>query len=141
MNSYFESVWEKEVYSKKSLKYLNPRLVAVGKLHVSWSSVRHKVRDTRRAELKVKVLTGSYILQANRSCLNQYAVDSSCKLWLKEPENREHFIARCDSHEHVRKPYRQKFNSIFKDICGYFQCAPFPRLETGKVVWVLSFDH
>ena len=29
----------------------------------------------------------------------------------------------------------------FKDICGYFQCAPLPRLETGKVVWVLSFDH
>ena len=28
----------------------------------------------------------------------------------------------------------------FKDICGYFQCAPFPRLQTGKVVWVLSFD-
>ena len=27
-----------------------------------------------------------------------------------------------------------------KDICGYFHCAPFPRLETGKVVWVVSFD-
>ena len=27
-----------------------------------------------------------------------------------------------------------------KDICGYFPCAPFPRLETAKVVWVLSFD-
>ena len=33
-------------------------------------------------------------------------------------------------------------NSILfvKDICGYFQCAPFPRLQTRKVVWVLSFD-
>ena len=30
--------------------------------------------------------------------------------------------------------------AAFKDICGYFQCAPFPRLQTGKVVWVLSFD-
>ena len=29
---------------------------------------------------------------------------------------------------------------VIKDICGYFQCAPFPRLQTGKVVWVLSFD-
>ena len=27
-----------------------------------------------------------------------------------------------------------------EDICGYFPCAPFPRLERGKVVWVLSFD-
>ena len=28
----------------------------------------------------------------------------------------------------------------FKDICGYFQCALFLRLQKGKVVWVLSFD-
>ena len=35
----------------------------------------------------------------------------------------------------------QEQNDIpFKDICGYFQCAPFQRLQTGKVVWVLSFD-
>ena len=26
----------------------------------------------------------------------------------------------------------------FKTICSYFQCAPFLRLETSKVVWVLS---
>ena len=32
------------------------------------------------------------------------------------------------------------FLEMFKDICGYFQCASFPRLQTGKVVWVLSFD-
>ena len=35
---------------------------------------------------------------------------------------------------------RQKDLSTLKDICGYFPCASFPRLETGKVVWVLSFD-
>ena len=34
-----------------------------------------------------------------------------------------------------------KFPRQIKDICGYFQCAPFLRLETGKVVRVLSFDH
>ena len=116
MNSYLEAVWEQEIYSKKYLKYLNPHSVTVGKLHVCWSSVRHNVRDNRRAELKVKVLTGAYILQANRSCFNQYAVDPSYKLCLKEPEDREHFIARCDSLEHVKKPYRQKFNMIFNNI-------------------------
>ena len=30
---------------------------------------------------------------------------------------------------------------LLKDICGYFPCAPFLRLETGKVVWVMFFDH
>ena len=78
MKSYLETAWEQEIYSKKFLKYLNPRSVTVGKLHVCWSRVRHNVRDNRRAELKVKLLTGANILQANRSCFNQYAVDPSC---------------------------------------------------------------
>ena len=46
----------------------------------------------------------------------------------------------------VRLPvHRFTFSMLYenihvKDICGYFQCAPFPRLQTGKVVLVLSFD-
>ena len=71
MISYLEPIWEQEIYSKKSSKYLNSHSVTVGKLYLCWSSVRHNVRDYGRAELKVKVLTGSYILQANRSCFNQ----------------------------------------------------------------------
>ena len=34
----------------------------------------------------------------------------------KEPDDTESFIARCDSPEHVTKPYRQKFNMIFNKI-------------------------
>ena len=37
--------------------------------------------------------------------------------------------------------FRQYLHCLFKDICGYFQCAPFSRLVTGKIVWVQSFDH
>ena len=40
----------------------------------------------------------------------------------------------------VQRSQNQKDSKYLKDICGYFQCAPFPRLQTGKVVWVLSFD-
>ena len=46
-------------------------------------------------------------------------------------------MSKCDIHDVVIS-YASSFQS---DICGYFQCATFPRLETGKVVWVLSFDH
>ena len=31
MNSYLEPVWDQEIYSKKSLKYLNPRSVTAEK--------------------------------------------------------------------------------------------------------------
>ena len=52
--------------------------------------------------MKVKILTGTYILQANRASFNQYAVDPTCKVCQGEPEDRVHFIARCKSLDHVR---------------------------------------
>ena len=38
--------------------------------------------DNKRAQLKCKVLTGTYILQGNRAAFNQYTVDATCKLCL-----------------------------------------------------------
>ena len=105
MNCYQESAC-----SEKSLKSITPRLVAVGILHACWSSIRHNIQDNRRAEMKIKLLTGSYILQANRSCFNQHAADPTCRVSQKEPEGRELVIVRCDLLKHRRGPYRQKFN-------------------------------
>ena len=113
MNCYLESACEQEICSKKSLKYLSPRSVAVGILHVCWSSIRHNIRDKRRTELKVKLLTGLYILQFKPTDLT---LINNRVTHLEEPEDREHFVARCDSLEHVRKPYRQKFNMIIYNI-------------------------
>ena len=57
----------------------------------------------------------SYILQAARSCFNQNAVDPTCKMCKKEPEDREHFIARCWSLEHIICYYKQKLVDILND--------------------------
>ena len=115
LNCFVETAWKNDIRDKSSLKYLNPQSVSVGSSHSCWSSVRDNVHDSKRAELKVKILTGSYILQANRSCFNQYAIDPTCKLCKKEPEDREHFIARCWSLEHIRCSYRQKLVHILND--------------------------
>ena len=42
--------------------------------------------------------------------------------------------------QHHESEFPNFINKIIKDICVYFQCAPFPRLQMGKVDWVLSFD-
>ena len=101
---------------KKSLKYLNPKSVVVGIPHICWSSVRYNIRDNRRAEMEVKILTGTYILHTNRASFNQYSVDQTCKVCQEEPEDRAHFIARCESLDHVRQPYKHKLENVFMDI-------------------------
>ena len=58
-----------------------------------------------------------------------FALWDHCQNLLNDPRNCNKIISHGMAKIHQ-----------FKDICGYFQCAPFPRLQTGKVVWVLSFD-
>ena len=66
--------------------------------------MRNNIHDNRRAQLKCKLLTGTYILQANRAAFNQYSVNPTCKLCSKEHETREHFIAKCAFYEtYIRK--------------------------------------
>lgn len=107
--------WKRDIPDKLCLKYLNSQSVSIGNSHSCWSSVRHNVHDNKRVELKAKILTGSYILQANRSCFNDYEVDPTCKMCEKEADDIEHFIARCESLEHIRCLCRQKLVDILKD--------------------------
>ena len=63
LNCFAETAWEKDIRDKSSLKYLNPQSVSVGSSHNCRSSVRYNVHDSKRAELKAKILTGSYTVE------------------------------------------------------------------------------
>ena len=90
-----EAIWEQDIKNKPSLKYVNTNALKVGKSHHVWSTVRKSIHDSRRAQLKSKLLTGTYILQGNRAAFNQYQVNSICKLCSAAPETRQHFISEC----------------------------------------------
>jgi hypothetical protein len=69
-----------------------------------WETVSAEPRDVTRAALKVKLLTGTYTLQANKAVFNQYQVDKTCPICGEGPENRMHFVFECQSLEDVRAP-------------------------------------
>ena len=83
---------------RSSLKYLN-----VVESHHIWSSVRNNIYDSRRAQLKCRILTGTYILQSNRAVFNQYAVDPTCKICELGPETRQHLLVESQSLQEVRQ--------------------------------------
>ena len=88
VHSYVEALRTSDLESKQSLKYVNPVSLKVGKSHPVWSSVRCNVMDNRRAQVKCKLLTGTYILQGNRAAFNQHEVDPTCQLCSAAPEIR-----------------------------------------------------
>ena len=96
---YWKKQIEVEATEKTSLKYMNIHFSKSP--HIIWSTTSHDVRDVRRANIKVRMLTGTYILQANRKAFNQ-TKNSTCPLCGKEDEDMIHFITECDKLENVR---------------------------------------
>ena len=112
INSSAEVVWKSEIKSESSLKYVNPDSLKVGQSHPVWSTVRCNIMDNKSAQLKCKLLTGTYILQGNRTAFNQHALDPTCKLCTNAPETRQHFIAKCPAFDSERRELTESLPEI-----------------------------
>ena len=88
---------EKEMMQdvKSSLKFLNTKVLSVGKIHHAWRSVPNDPRLVKRVYPKIRLLTGTYILQENRARFNQYEINMCCPLCGDGIEDRVHFLAVC----------------------------------------------
>ena len=111
INDMVQKFWRSDIESKSSTKYLNPNVLCVGSSHHIWSTVRNNIHDSRRAQIKCKLLTGTYILQANRAAFNQYAINPTCKLCNTAPETRQHFVGECAFFKEERKLYIEKLKT------------------------------
>ncbi|MES9882009.1 MAG: reverse transcriptase family protein, partial [Sedimenticola sp.] len=108
------NAWYEDVTTKPSLKYINPEILRVGRPHPIWSTVRDNIHDSRMAQLKCRLLTGTYNLQGNRAVFNQYKVNPVCKLCESEPETRQHFLTGCTAFQPEREDYLRKTEDIVK---------------------------
>ena len=129
IHQYIKCLWTQDIEIKSSLKYLNPESVKVGKTHQIYTYVRNSTFDVRRAEIKARLLTGTYTLQSNRARFKQFNADSICPLCKREPESREHYIVTCESLIDVRTPYLVKLRTLFDYISGIDDILKSPELS------------
>ena len=54
-----ELQWKSDINGKSSTKYVNPDVLKVGSRHHIWSTARNSFHDSKRAQQKCKLLTGS----------------------------------------------------------------------------------
>ena len=112
INSAVESQWREDIKTKSSLRYINPDSVSVGAAHHVWTSVHDNIHDSRRAQLKCRLLTGTYTLQSNRAVFNQFAVNPTCRVCGTSPETRQHFLTECQPLHKPRDRFLKKIQSI-----------------------------
>ena len=82
------------------------------------------VKDVSHIHTKTKIVTGTYVLQTNRTSFNQNQTSPSCLLCKGDSETAEHFLLQCPALNSVRQP-------ILEDIVQAFQGLDIP-LDTDN---------
>ena len=80
--------------------------------------------------MKLKLVTGTYILQMNRSTFNQNEIDPICLICKEEPETVDHFLIRCSALAEGRQP-------IMDNIIRCAECFMQAPIETEILVQLL----
>ena len=86
VNSYWKNYMIETSKLYKSIDFLNTEIYKPGKQHPLIYIKTVSTRDANRIPIKLKVVSGQYILQANRARFNQNQVDTICQLCGEEEE-------------------------------------------------------
>ena len=115
VNTHWVNCTKTEAEGKSSMKYMSPILDPRSAHHL-WPRGGCASRKRVAASFRAKMLTGSYILQANRARFNQNSVDPTCPLCLSEPEDLPHFLLSCTKLSSTRNLYLPRIKRIASDL-------------------------
>ena len=128
---HWENELKLEAIEKSSLKHLNIAACSLHHPHELWTCSQYSLSRQRRSITRIKLVTGTYILQMNRSAHNQYQVDPTCLLCGKAPEDLPHFLLHCDTLAAVRLTYQDHMETL---VPGYRCLSEYSRIQ-------LILDH
>ena len=101
------------MYNQSSLRNCCYQNLSIGKIHSVWSNINLNRKDIRRASVKCRLLSGTYILQTNQAKFNGNDVDPTCPLCRMENEDIIHFLIKCNSLHQYRRKYLHDLKELF----------------------------
>jgi hypothetical protein len=72
--------WSEEVEGKSAMKLCNRDILKINGVHPVWSSLPAVTREVKKAQIKTRLLTGTYLLQSDRIGGKLYKSSISCIL-------------------------------------------------------------
>ena len=98
--------WEKALLSdaatKSTLAHIHISALTMNHPHPVWHYVAPNMRDTSRARIKSRLLTGTYTLQSSRAKFNKNSVDPTCPLCHTGTEDVTHMLVMCSALQDTR---------------------------------------
>jgi hypothetical protein len=96
---------------KKSLMWLDLNLCKKGAAHPLWKTSIYNIEETRKAAIRVKFLTGTYILQDSLLKFGKCKT-STCLLCEDENEDVIHFLTRCSALRETRETWTPQISNL-----------------------------
>ncbi|CAC5422625.1 unnamed protein product [Mytilus coruscus] len=103
VNTYWVEQMQQDTLMFSSLQYLGG-MYRIGKCHPTATSCSANIRYISRILIRLKILTGSYILQTKRTVFNNTNPDPTCMLCGKGDETLSHFLLVCTELDTIRMP-------------------------------------
>lgn len=135
--TYWTRVLTEDADQRSTLTYCNIPSLEIGSTHPVWDTVKPNTNDVKMGITKVRLLTGTYLLQSNRSKFNKYEVDDTCPLCRLGPEDREHLITRCPALAQCRLKGLREIRNIISTKCGE---DTWSKLTSKHIITALIID-
>jgi hypothetical protein len=113
VRAYWTRRIESEADSKSSLTHMNKQMT-VNSVADIWETSTENVIESSKAQLKARVLTGTYRLQALAKRQNQHETDGTCRLCKQGEEDRTHFVTACSALEGIRQIWETKISDFLE---------------------------
>jgi hypothetical protein len=138
---YWLNQWQLDHVTKSSMKYINIHACRFGKPHHVWSSLPPDVREVEKAAVKARLLTGTYVLQANRAKFNQYTVPNTCLLCSTDAEDEMHFLIKCPKLADQRQYHIKTLRRVLLQHCNDQEVENLLSDERVLLQFILDPSH
>ena len=91
INSYWKVNLQRDANSKTTLKFLCIPNLDIGKPHSIWNSLPPNIGELRKATIKARLCTGTYIFQSQKARFSNMNLDATCPICQLEEEDIIHF--------------------------------------------------
>ena len=118
IDQHWSLIWTEECRTKSTLKYLSVQNNPINNPYIIWKYVKNNQYDIKKAEIKCKLVTGTYMLQITKAnCCKKY-ISPCCRICKESDKSITHFILVFKVFDDVRQKYLKKLLDSLKNIEG-----------------------
>ena len=107
-----------EILGRTTLVNMNSKILQIGETHPVWSCLKSSVSEVKKGCIKARLLTGTYMLQSQKSKFSNGKESPVCKCCGTEDEDIVHFILTCPALHQQRKDLYQNIKQAVIQLMG-----------------------